>query len=101
MSGLDGKVIAITGASSGIGEATAKHLAERGAAVMLGARRLERLEGLAAEIGRSVGKAEAMTVDAPSVRISLYSSIEQRVDSVGSMCLSILPASCLFRYWTS
>jgi len=63
MSGLDGKVIAITGASSGIGETTAKHLAERGAAVMLGARRLDRLEGLAAEIGRGGGKAEAMAVD--------------------------------------
>ena len=45
MSGLDGKVIAITGASSGIGETTAKHLAERGAAVMLGARRLDSSKG--------------------------------------------------------
>ena len=40
---IAGKVVAITGASSGIGEATARLLAERGAKVMLGARRTERL----------------------------------------------------------
>ncbi len=39
MSGIDGKVIAITGASSGIGRATALRLAKHGARVMLGARR--------------------------------------------------------------
>jgi NADP-dependent 3-hydroxy acid dehydrogenase YdfG len=47
---LAGKVIAITGASSGIGEATARLLAGRGAAVALGARRTERLEQLAGEL---------------------------------------------------
>jgi NADP-dependent 3-hydroxy acid dehydrogenase YdfG len=44
MSTIEGKVVAITGASSGIGEAAARLLAERGAKVVVGARRSERLE---------------------------------------------------------
>ena len=58
---IEGKVVAITGASSGIGRATAKLLAERGAHVVLGARRETVLEALAEEIiaagGRAVFKA--------------------------------------------
>lgn len=59
MTGLEGKVVAITGASSGIGEATARLLAERGARVVLGARRVERLDDIAREI-RGLG-GEALT----------------------------------------
>src|SRR5438445_8062526 len=57
MSGIEGKVVVITGASSGIGEATALLLAERGAKVVLGARGLDRLEALADRIARAGGGA--------------------------------------------
>jgi NADP-dependent 3-hydroxy acid dehydrogenase YdfG len=55
MSGIKDKVVAITGASSGIGEATALLLAERGAKVVLGARRSDRLEALAGRIADAGG----------------------------------------------
>ncbi|MEV8527382.1 MULTISPECIES: SDR family oxidoreductase [unclassified Streptomyces] len=57
MSGIEGKVVVITGASSGIGEATALLLAERGAKVVLGARRPELLEALVARIEKAGGQA--------------------------------------------
>ena len=44
--GIRDKVVVITGASSGLGEATARHLALAGAKLVLGARRLDRLEAL-------------------------------------------------------
>jgi NAD(P)-dependent dehydrogenase (short-subunit alcohol dehydrogenase family) len=63
MASFAGKVVAITGASSGIGRACASELARRGAAVVLGARRRERLDEAAAEIERAGGRAAAVTVD--------------------------------------
>jgi NADP-dependent 3-hydroxy acid dehydrogenase YdfG len=63
MTGISGKVVAITGASSGIGEATARLLAEREAAVVLGARRTERLEQIAQQIRDQGGRAIGHSVD--------------------------------------
>jgi NADP-dependent 3-hydroxy acid dehydrogenase YdfG len=63
MSAIPGKVVAITGASSGIGEATARLMAERGAAVVLGARRKDRLDELAQDIRDQGGRAVACATD--------------------------------------
>ncbi len=57
------KVVVITGASSGMGEAAAKHLANLGATVVLGARRADRIEKLAKEINDNGGKALAFAAD--------------------------------------
>ena len=63
MSGIEGKVVAITGASSGIGKATALMLAGRGAQVVLGARGLDRLQALAARITEAGGEAAHARTD--------------------------------------
>jgi clavulanate-9-aldehyde reducatase len=60
---LSGQVVAVTGASSGIGEATALACARAGAAVALAARRAERIETLAERIAASGGRAIAVTAD--------------------------------------
>ena len=57
------KVVVITGGSSGIGEATARYLAAKGATVAIAARRVERLEKIVSEIEAAGGKAKSFSVD--------------------------------------
>jgi NADP-dependent 3-hydroxy acid dehydrogenase YdfG len=63
MLNIENKVIAITGASSGIGEAAARFLAAKGAKVVLGARRIENLQTIATEIQAAGGEARFTTLD--------------------------------------
>jgi NADP-dependent 3-hydroxy acid dehydrogenase YdfG len=60
---ITGKVIVITGASSGMGEATARDLAAKGAKIALGARRAERLDAIVRDITEAGGQAIAVTTD--------------------------------------
>ena len=60
---IEGKVVVITGASSGLGEATARVLSAQGANVVLGARRVDRIQSLADELTGSGGKALAVATD--------------------------------------
>jgi NADP-dependent 3-hydroxy acid dehydrogenase YdfG len=60
---IQGKVVVITGASSGLGEATARLLSAEGASVALGARRVDRLQALAKELRAKGGKALAASTD--------------------------------------
>lgn len=82
MSGIEGKVVAITGASSGIGEATAVLLAERGAAVVLGARRTERLDELARTMRDRGGRAATCSTDVTR-REDLDTLVRKAVDEFG------------------
>ncbi|WP_108683561.1 SDR family oxidoreductase [Methyloceanibacter sp. wino2] len=66
MSNIEGKVVAITGASSGIGESAARHLAKKGARVVLGARRTDKLEKIVGEIRAAGGTAEFRPLDVTS-----------------------------------
>ncbi|WP_328609051.1 SDR family oxidoreductase [Amycolatopsis sp. NBC_00345] len=84
MSTLDSKVVAITGASSGIGAATALDLASRGAAVVLGARRTDRLDSLVARIRAGGGRAERLEVDVTR-RADLKQLVALAVDRFGRL----------------
>jgi NADP-dependent 3-hydroxy acid dehydrogenase YdfG len=84
MTGIEGKVVAITGASSGIGGATARLLAERGARVVLGARRVERLGEVARAIRERGGQAVTYRVDV-AVRTELEGLVGTAVDQFGRL----------------
>jgi len=84
MGALDGTVVAITGASSGIGAATAVELAGRGAAVVLGARRTDRLEELVERIRAAGGRAEMCRVDVTR-RADLTALVALAVDRFGRL----------------
>lgn len=60
---IEGKVVVITGASSGLGEATARHLSLLGAKVVLGARRVDRIQALADDLVSKGGQAIALATD--------------------------------------
>src|ERR1700680_427124 len=82
MSNIAGKVVVITGASSGIGESTAKLLAERGAKVVLGARRSNRIDAVVQEISASGGKAIGFATDVTK-RAEVEALIQGAVDGFG------------------
>jgi NADP-dependent 3-hydroxy acid dehydrogenase YdfG len=81
---LSGTVALVTGASSGIGEATAKRLAADGAAVAVAARRLDRLERLVEEIDDAGGKALAIEADVTD-RAAAEALVERTVKELGRL----------------
>ena len=99
---INGKVIVITGASSGLGEAAARHLSQEGATVVLGARRAERIKALADEINKKGGKALAITTDVTKaqqvkalvdIAVKLFGRIDVLINNAG-----LMPQSTLNRY---
>ena len=95
---IEGKVVVITGASSGLGEAAARALAQQGAQLALGARRVERLQSLTNELG---GRAKALAVATDVTRrdqveglvdeaIKAYGRIDVMINNAGLMPHSLL-----------
>lgn len=93
------KVIVITGASSGMGEAAARHLAEKGAKVVLAARRLDRIEAIASELKQQGKEATAVQVDVAKYEdvenliqetVKAYGRVDVLINNAGLMPLSRL-----------
>ena len=91
---IEGKVVVITGASSGLGEAAARRLSEEGATVVLGARRSDRLKTLVSEITGKGGKALAKATDVTQVAevkalvdaaVKTYGRIDVIINNAGLM----------------
>jgi NADP-dependent 3-hydroxy acid dehydrogenase YdfG len=98
---IEGKVVVITGASSGLGEATARHLSARGAIVVLGARRAERIQALTEELNKNGGKALAVPTDVTE-RNQVKQLVDKAVQTYGRIDVIInnaglMPASLLER----
>ena len=96
---IAGKVIVITGASSGMGAAAARHLASKGGSVVLGARRADRIEALAAEIASTGGRATSVVTDVTrqgdvkrlvETAVETYGRIDVLINNAGVMPLSPL-----------
>jgi NADP-dependent 3-hydroxy acid dehydrogenase YdfG len=94
---IKNKVIVITGASGGLGEATARHLAAQGAKLFLGARRLDRLQALAAELGLPAEAAVQTDVTDPQqvaqlvdAAVATHGRIDVIVNNAGLMPQSLL-----------
>lgn len=97
--GVAGRAVIITGASSGIGEAIALRLAREGAAVVLGARRADRLDGLVARIEAQGGKVAAQACDVTkradleglaALAIERFGRIDALINNAGVMPISRL-----------
>ncbi len=91
---IEGKVVVITGASSGLGEATARLLSAQGASVVLGARRVDRLQSLVDELTASGGKALAVATDVTQCEqvkrlvdtaVQTYGRIDVMINNAGLM----------------
>ncbi|MBI6568218.1 SDR family oxidoreductase [Pseudomonas synxantha] len=101
MSNIQNKVVLITGASSGIGEAATRLIAAKGAHVVLGARRTERLEKLVSEIQAKGGSASACALDVTELESMLafvafakaqHGKVDVIINNAGVMPLSPLAA---------
>src|SRR5450759_3673937 len=96
---IEGKVVVITGASSGLGEATARLLSTEGASIVLGARREDRLQALVSELTARGSKATALTTDVThrdqvqklvDIAVQTYGRIDVIINNAGLMQQSLL-----------